>query len=334
MVGDGNRYKKMKAPQIRFETGIAISSLERCCSAILILMMLCLARPGVSQTQAREFVFKKDMTFSDLPEGITKRVIPGSTPSEVDAMLSGQPSIVIDGSTLTITPPPVGSSRSIAVKSIEFRNGGRIVTNGVNLEIAAQVIVSERGAIVSFDDQGRRRGTAALGDSGKSGFNAGTVVLTGSLNGSNILIVSLFGQDGESGGSGAVGPGGAQGPRGEDGVDRLFDCAHGGGNGGPGSPGGKGGSGGNGGAGGDGGRLILRGGLAAQRAQIEFSALGGKGGNGGSPGPGGPGGPGGQGGSGSAHCGGGRAGQNGQPGPPGEPGRVGPDGKNGLISAD
>lgn|ERR1017187_7975491 len=301
----------------------------------LPLIACCFVGVLTGQPATGQFVFKKDFTFEELPAGIERRAAPGASNAEIQAMLSRQPSIVIDGAALVISPPSVGSSRSIAVKSIEFRNGGRLVTNGVNLELDAGIIVSDRGAILSFDESARQStGQAGPGNSGKSGLSAGTVVMNASIRANDILLVSLPGQDGQRGGSGAGGAAGAPGPRGENGADHLFDCAHGAGNGGNGSQGGKGGSGGDGGAGGNGGHLILRGELAQKRVQIEFSALGGRGGDGGTGGPGGPGGAGGPGGSHTTYCRDGSPGANGPVGPPGDPGRRGPEGQKGSISSD
>jgi hypothetical protein len=285
-----------------------------------------------ARAQEKQVVFSKDVTYYDLPSGIDKQPLEGASKFQIREMLSQQPMIVIDGATLSITPPRVGSGQVISVKSIEFRHGGRIVTNGVNLEINAELIVSDRGQILAFAvpvaDQ------AGIGAGGGSGLGAGTVVLNGALKTGDKLIVSLAGQDGQSGGAGVPGPTGAQGPSGDNGADHLFDCAHGGGNGGAGSQGGKGGTGGSGGAGGDGGRLILRGDLAAQRLQIDFSAPGGRGGAGGLPGNGGAGGPGGPGGGGTTYCRGGVVGPSGPSGPAGEPGSSGHNGREGSISAD
>ena len=210
------------------------------------------------------------------------------------------------------------------LKRLEFLHGSRIVTNGVNLEIDAQLIVSDGGGILAFEKL--PRAPAPMGQNGGAGLDAGTVVLDAELNHNDLLHVELNGQVGQPGGIGVQGPTGAQGPRGESGADHLFDCAHGAGDGGTGSPGGTGGSGGQGGPGGSGGKLILRGQIASQRSQIEFLAPGGKGGDGGNGGPGGPGGPGGQGGSGTTYC---RSGHGGGSGPTGGDGRHGDPGAEG-----
>lgn len=284
--------------------------------------------------QDKPVVFTKDLSFDDLPAGIEKRLPTGASNAEVAAILRKQPAIVLDGAMLVITPPPIGSNRTLATRTIELRNGARIVTNGVNFELDTLQISSDRGAILSFSDQPKARNETPSGTSGRSGQSGGTLILNGALNGNEVLTVSLMGQDGENGGTGFPGAAGAPGPRGEDGADHLVDCAHGAGNGGNGARGGGGGTGADGGAGGNGGRLILRGRLQSQRLQIEFTAPGGKGGSGGAGGPGGSGGPGGQGGSGTTFCRGGSPGLPGQIGPTGAAGTNGINGHDGSISAD
>jgi hypothetical protein len=302
-------------------------------SAVFVIFPL--VTPQRILAQPQRMVFDKDLTIDDLPVDVEKRIVPGASPLQSKQLLNQQPTLVLNGVTLSITSRRGGSSRSLAVKSIELRGGARIVTNGVNFELDAITISSERGQIASFVENDRPISSeSSPGTSGKSGLSAGTVVVNGTLSKGNVLVVTLPGQDGQRGGAGVPGTVGAAGPRGEDAADHMLDCAHGGGNGGNGSQGGQGGTGGNGGAGGDGGLLVLRGGVAAQRSQIEFSALGGKGGVGGSPGPGGRGGPGGQGGSGSTFCKGGRAGDSGADGTLGNPGGAGSDGREGSISAD
>jgi len=290
---------------------------------------------GISPAQNNEVVFKKDVRFSDLPPGIEKRAVPDATPEQIREMLTAQPSIVIDGATLYVTAQSAGVGRSLAVRNLELRNGGRIVTNGINLEVSALLVSSDKGEILSFNPEIQHvSGAASDGTSGQSGLSGGTVVLSGALKDNEILTVYLPGQDGQAGGRGLVGPDGAPGARGSNAVDSAFSCAHGGGDGGSGAAGGPGGTGGAGGAGGSGGNVILRRALASQRSQMRISAPGGKGGAGGLPGPGGRGGPGGVGGSGSAFCGGGRAGPVGAGGREGAPGAKGPNGKNGSIRVD
>jgi hypothetical protein len=232
MVGYGSRDKEMKASPVRTWRCPGASVCRRIEPELLVIVLF-LTTTVVAQVQHQNLVFNKDLSFSDLPAGVEKRIFPGTSTSQLHEMLMGQPSIVIDGATLTITPPAIGPSRSIAVKSIELRNGGRIVTNGVSLEIDALLISSDRGQIVSFDEPVRHvAGQAAAGNSGRSGLSAATLVLSGALGGGDVLVVSLYGQDGQKGGDGLSGPGGAPGPHGDNAADHAFDCAHGGGNGG------------------------------------------------------------------------------------------------------
>jgi len=276
-----------------------------------------------------------DTAVTKLPSAVRKRIAIGAAPSEVLALLKAQPSLILDGATLSVDAPPIGSSQTLSLNRLELRNGARIVTNGINLEINALQIVPGSGQIVSFDSAaGKLPPTAADQSNGASGSSAGTLVLNAALDRTDVLNVSLHGQDGQSGGKGAPGPTGAPGTRGDNGADHLFDCARGGGNGGAGSQGGPGGKGGSGGNGGDGGRLILRNGIATQRMQVNFVAPGGKEGDGGKAGAGGPGGPGGPGGSGTFYCRGGSAGSNGAQGLLGAPGEKGKPGATGTVTVD
>jgi len=96
-----------------------------------------------AQAPPNAVVFAKDITIDDLQSGIDKRILPGASKTEVHTMLLHQPSVVLDGATLTLTPPKVGSSRSIAVNNLELRNGAKIVTGGIDLEIDALLISSD-----------------------------------------------------------------------------------------------------------------------------------------------------------------------------------------------
>jgi hypothetical protein len=302
-------------------------------SVVGALLVLTFAADSYADDTSAKIVFTKNVTISDLPAGIEQRLPPGISNDALHELLRRQPSIVIDGATLAISAPARGSNRTLMLNRLELLHGGKIVTNGVNLEIDAELFVSDGGEFVSFDPANDTT-SAPTGSNGASGLNAGALVLDGTLNRNDILRVSLVGQDGQAGGPGFTGSTGAPGTRGDNGADHLFDCAHGGGNGGNGSQGAKGGQGGAGGAGGNGGRLILRGGIATQRVQIEFTSDPGKGGMGGPGGSGGPGGPGGPGGSGTTYCRGGNPGQSGPAGPKGEKGAEGPPGQPGGIFAD
>lgn len=301
----------------------------------LMILSLSATYQANGQTKAETYVFKKDIEFGDLPKGMERRLPLTWLTSDIDKLLLEQPILILDGASLVVSPPSAGSSRSLALQRLELRNGGRIITNGVNLELFAKSIAVTGGGIISFTDSNRGiAGPASPGTGGASGLPAGTVALYGRVDPSDVLAVSLHGQNGQDGGAGLKGPTGAQGPRGSSGADHLFDCARGGGNGGDGSTGGAGSSGGSGGSGGKGGRLILRGDLPSQRQQIDFTADGGKRGVGGAGGPGGNGGAGGPGGGGTVYCRGGSAGRPGIQGPRGEAGPDGSIGESGSVVVD
>ena len=289
---------------------------------------------AASEQGLQSFRFDHSITIADLPSGTERRTRPGLNADEVNALLMQQPMVILDHATLVITAPDLGSSRSLMFRSLELLHGSTIITNGISLEIDAGLITSDGGQIVAYSREPSAGGAAPMGRNGIPGLNAGTLVIDSELNGNDLLHVNLSGQSGQGGGAGLKGPTGVAGPRGEDAADHLFDCAHGGGDGGSGAQGGRGGDGGSGGAGGAGGRLLLRGKLVQQRAQIDFVALGGAGGAGGDPGVGGDGGPGGSGGSGSTYCHGGHGGAIGVAGPMGSAGKPGPTGDPGSILAN
>jgi hypothetical protein len=289
----------------------------------------------VSHDDEKRLVYTRDLTIDDLPEGLEKRFTPSTPRDELEKSLASQPTLVLDGATLNITPPKEGShlSRSIAVKSIEFLHQGKIVTNGWSVEIYALSIRSDGGEIVSFAANKAKIPPADVGSNGRSGRDGGAVILFSKLSGNGTFKVTLAGEEGQQGGVGSPGSPGQTGTKGEDASWGLVGCNHGGGGGGLGSPGGQGGNGGKGGNGGNGGNLILRGGLAEQRLQVSFSAPGGRAGVGGEGGVGGAGGEGGLGGNGGGPCGGGPRGSNGPKGAPGNHGDDGADGRPGNISA-
>jgi hypothetical protein len=238
-----------------------------------------------------------------------------------------QPAIVLDGSTLTIGQPGASLQVTLRLSALVLKNGARIVTNGSQLEIDALTFSSSGGQIVSFESHDPESAPAGPGLVGRSGNNGGRVLLDGEISGNDVLQIDLFGQNGQSGGAGRPGAAGPAGAAGNNAADHLFDCAHGGGRGYPGGTGQDGETGARGGRGGDGGMLTLKGRIAAQIGQINFSANEGTGGDGGPGGAGGLGGAGGSGGHGSTFCGGGPA------GPAGASGRFGshgPNGENGL----
>src|SRR5690242_4949017 len=93
--------------------------------------------------------YNKDLTINDLPSALEKRF--QGAPSDVYSSLAAQPTLELNGVTLTITGPTAGSSRTLSVNELRLLGGARIVTQGVNLEIDANVIASDRGTIASFN---------------------------------------------------------------------------------------------------------------------------------------------------------------------------------------
>lgn len=307
------------------------------CAVLSAALAISLTAPSMAQQAVSSVPWRStgaQQTFDDLPEAARRRLPSSLGNDEYVNALRNAPALMIDGTTISLMRNRGAQTYTITASRIEFAHGGRIVTNGLDLVVQSLEIASDGGEIVSFG-QGRTNATSAPpGQAGMPGSGGGTVILDSSLSRNDILRVNLGGEDGQAGGPGLAGATGAKGPRGDNGSDHLFDCSHGGGNGGQGSPGGRGGNGGNGGQGGNGGRLILKGKLAAQRAQIEFSAPGGHGGDGGGAGAPGLGGPGGDGGNGSTYCRGGGPGPNGPPGQPGQAGHNGADGLSGQVFAD
>jgi hypothetical protein len=314
----------------------ALREPRRCTWAFAIILMLS-ATSATAQTGSNEpqrIVVKRDASYEDLPQVVRRRPSPALSESDRQEFMSAQPQLILDGAVLDITPPQVGSTQTLSVSRLELRQGARLVTHGVNLEINSTLIASDASSMIIAFPARRGDFTAPLGTNGRSGLDGGTLILNGEIKRDDTLQVRLDGEPGQAGGPGLQGGGGAAGTRGDDGADHLFDCAHGGGNGGNGGKGGSGGQGARGGAGGSGGRLVLRGAAVEQRLQIVFSAHGGPGGAGGMGGLGGPGGPGGAGGHGSTYCRGGSGGSNGPAGDPGQPGVQGENGREGAILAD
>jgi hypothetical protein len=302
-------------------------------SAISAVILICVFyTPGSLADQPLPVVLRGSLSLSDLPQGVQKRISPQMTREQIANMLRQQPSVTLQGATLTLQPPADERSIALAFDRVVLQDGSKVVTNGVNLELVAAQLSSDEGEITAFSAESIVPNPAPQRQDGVAGLNAGTVVLDTTL-GPNKLFVRLNGMPGQPGGPGAPGPTGAPGTRGGDAADHLLDCAHGGGDGGPGAKGGTGGSGGKGGPGGSGGKLILEGPVASQRLLIDFVARGGQGGAGGSGGDGGQGGPGGDGGSGSTYCRGGRAGPTGPLGDPGPLGGPGQPGHDGSITA-
>ena len=303
-------------------------------SATVIALAFCLSRLAVAAPTITGTTITIDgsTSFDELPAGLERRMPIGLAPTEMAAILRGQPDLVVRGR-LIVTAAGPGLPRVLTVNTLEISEHGEIISGGNDLQIIANKIRTSGGRIIAFS-AGDNPQPAPEGRRGGRGGDAGTVVLSGELDANGLLRVSLNGQHGQAGGRGVKGPPGAPGARGDNAADHLFDCAHGGGNGGQGSPGGRGGNGGAGGSGGNGGLLVLRGSLVSQRQQIDFVAHPGKAADGGEGGLGGDGGPGGSGGSGSTYCGGGHGGPSGPQGISGPNGPAGSDGVSGRVVAD
>ncbi len=240
-------------------------------------------------------------------------------------------SLKLHGTTLSLPPGPERSF-TIAADTIYLSDGVTIITNGNDLDLVANRIVSTSGSkIVSFLTDSLRQPAASPEQKGNPGQSGGRVTLwvTNSVEGTT--RVHLPGQNGASGGVGPPGAAGGKGQPGANAVQGMWpDCKSGGQDGKPGAAGTGGGPGGAGGDGGSGGNLFLRGKAAIEQSAFILSAPGGKGGVGGAGGAGGPGGPGGDGGSGGGNCNGGNVGL---AGPPGGPGPKGTDGRDGQEGA-
>jgi hypothetical protein len=255
--------------------------------------------------------------------------LPGKmTTQDFQARLRAGGIVTLSGGDLTLGSPDYRNDNVVymALDTLELRNGARIVTNGNTLILFLNHLVSEDGAIVTFN---AGNGTASGGGAGTAGApgvpgRVAAVHVIQDVKG--ILHVDLSGQNGGVGGNGTQGSPGQPGVKGDQSVSGMFDCSKGGGNGSPGATGGIGGTGGDGGAGGAGGLFELYnvGPAPIPTVSYSFVARAGSGGSPGIGGPGGPGGHGGDGGDGSRNCNGGHPGANGATGPNGPNGQTGP----------
>jgi hypothetical protein len=240
--------------------------------------------------------------------------------------LRQRPALMIEGATLVFdsaTPSRVATSK-LTLRS------ATLVTNGADLEIEAETLVSDNSEIRAF----LLTDTAPAKGPGK---DAGRVRLIVHGRETGVLRIDLSGQAGSAGAPGKPGQAGTAGGRGADARSVNGVCQAPAGAGGQGGPGNAGGAGENGEPGGAGGQFTLITKDAAEAARhIEFSAEGGRGG---AAGPGGPGGEGGAGGPGGAPAGvclgdgaAGPRGVNGQPGTAGQPGAMGPAGSMRMLT--
>lgn len=237
--------------------------------------------------------------------------------------LADFPELVIRG-TLQMQ---MGEKRTLAASTLRL-DGGVLLTNGGNLSIEVNNLISDNGAIRSFSSPGTAQ-------PGLAGRNGGSINITAHARISGSLMVDLRGEQGADGKAGADGGKGSTGAQGDNAASGTFDCSHGPGAGGRGGTGQKGGDGEQGKPGGSGGHLIVFASEldAARRVLASPLLEGGTGGTGGSAGNGGPGGDGGAGGSSNGWCQGtGSTGPQGDPGPGGAPGQNGTAGDPGSVN--
>lgn len=282
---------------------------------------------------ATQFV-AQEVTFETLPQVMREPLDSKLTGSQLRAELSRRRSLVLDGTTVRVGQPNESpQSYTLALHTLQLKNGARILTYGNTLSVTVVKLDAERGAIRAFPDE---TPMPPAGDQqpGRAGLSGGRVVLASLEPLAGKLVVDLTGQTGGAGGAGAPGPAGPGGRPGDNASQSAVDCSRGAGNGDPGRQGGPGLQGAQGGPGGKGGVLILAQALAGSKDAIEFLAAGGRGGEGGRGGPGGPGGPGGSGGREELpFCrGNGQQGPQGAQGERGPQGARGPDGSAGQLS--
>ncbi|MCJ2006264.1 hypothetical protein [Methylobacterium sp. J-092] len=261
-------------------------------------------------------------TVGELPELLrTEPAI--SDPAERVQELATLPALTVSG-TLQMSGP--GERRYLSASELRL-DGGSLVTNGGDLVVEVNNLISDNGAIRSMPNPDATQPGAA----GRGGGRV-LIIVHGTITGR--LGVDLRGARGMNGTQGANGGGGSKGATGDNASSGLGDCSHGAGRGQRGGPGQPGADGTAGQSGGDGGVLIVRVAdpAAARRVVASTMVSGGAAGNGGPGGAGGLGGPGGDGGSPRGWChGGGPSGAQGDQGPPGQPGANGSGGAEGSV---
>lgn len=210
--------------------------------------------------------------------------------------------VILDGGTYYL---PNGNFE-VTAKSIQFRHGARLVIGRGNAVIVVASLISDHGAIISYDKPAAS-GAPLTGQSGEHGGDGGIVTIVAALVLTSDGVPFQVDVSGQNGGSGARGRAGEQGPPGRPGSPAILQhipntsngppsgwtCVTPGGDGGNGLPGRSGGDGGLGGAGGNGGVAFIRVALKTRLSHISATANGGVGGAGGAGGAGGPGGTGG-----------------------------------------
>ncbi|NTB87710.1 collagen-like triple helix repeat-containing protein [Agrobacterium tumefaciens] len=286
--------------------------IARLTGAPIILSQITPSEPAISIASSRT------VAIQDLVDSV-RRPVKGTDETSRAEELSARPRLNVSG-TLEMA---AGESRTLALSTLNL-NDGQIVTNGGDLLIEVNDLISDNGTIRSFPDPIK----AATQGEGKSGGKVTIVVhneITGRLN------VQLLGQNGANGADGAKGGTGGKGASGDNSASGVVDCRRGPGRGRTGSSGLAGGTAQNGFKGGDGGILEIRApsGVSVDDAIVSKLSPG-RGGSPGKPGEGGDGGPGGDGGGSSGLCRGeGSTGETGPKGPEGQAGIAGPDGNPG-----
>lgn len=244
-------------------------------------------------------------------------------PRDIVQDLAHRPPLDIEGR-LELSSP--SERRILAVSTLRLANG-TIVTNGGDLTIETNNLMSDNGSIRAFANP-------AIPSTDSRGTNGGRVslIVYGTMSGG--LTVDLQGQNGAQGRTGEEGIKGQKGAAGANAASGLVDCQRGAERGGKGGTGEPGSNGGDGYSGGNGGVLIVRTGDIERAKRVIGDAMvdGGSGGPGGPGGKGGPGGDGGDGGSPVGLCSGkGPNGPAGEQGPSGVAGKDGPKGAAGSV---
>ncbi|MBK3404176.1 hypothetical protein H0176_22220 [Methylorubrum populi] len=257
-------------------------------------------------------------TLSVLPDDLRSEPV-SSDPAARVQELAALPVLTVAG-TLRMSGPD--ERRYLSASELRL-DGGSLVTNGGDLVVEVNNLVSDNGTLIATPTPD--------GAAGRGGGRV-LIIVHGRITGR--LGVDLRGARGADGTPGSAGAGGGKGPTGDNAASGLADCSRGAGRGGKGGPGLAGGDGAAGRPGGNGGVLIVRAAdlAAAKRVIADAVVTAGPGGRGGPGGQGGPGGPGGDGGSPRGWCsGGGPGGPQGDQGPTGRPGADGAAGADGSV---
>ena len=197
------------------------------CAAILALPLVVMQ--GCSQSDARATApapaagpqvldFGKDnpIPFSLINEA-ARAPIEFNTEADMQLRLKNGGTVQIGESDLTFNQanPKKRALQYMAVDVLELKAGAKIITNGTDLVIVANKIVSEDGSIIAFDKNRAAANATATGGAGQSGADGGSVTLI-AINGVEGRIhVDLSAQNGGDGAPGADAANGAPGGKGE-----------------------------------------------------------------------------------------------------------------------